>query len=363
MSKKHYTTSASGGARITAIIAVFLAILVGAYVTLSLVFGSWNPVKWTDRPTHGGNSNNTTTDNPNLDLSFEEGENNGISMLTALLPRSAYAANGVSERAQVAYNITATIYPTTAENKLVDWALQWADDGSNVTTHASLSIPSDGSLTVTLAVTQAFPDRNMKLICTSRDSGASGFALIRCEGLPTAITVEGSETTINNCRWGNSNTYSINLSNSLGFVGDAQYSKLSVKSVTLHGYIQYYDMVFYPNIFNSDISKIEASGQGSTYSEGGSRINLTEKYPNALKATISGRNLVLTMSAYPSATCTSTNVGSSVNGTTGTKVFGYNSAPKDAYAEVVLQSGSLVKTFRVDFVVGVTGVGLEDIVI
>lgn len=172
-------------------------------------FGNFKDISgwhWTDNTPSDKNTSN-------LDLLFEEGENNGITMLTALLPRSAYAANGVSERAQVAYNITATIYPTTAENKLVDWALQWADDGSNVTTHASLSIPSDGSLTVTLAVTQAFPDRNMKLICTSRDSGASGFALIRCEGLPTSMTVEGSETIINNCRWGNSNTYSINLSN------------------------------------------------------------------------------------------------------------------------------------------------------
>lgn len=362
MAKKHYSTPARGGARITAIIAVFLAILCGAYVTLSLVFGSWNPVKWTDRPTHGDENNKPALDSPNLDLSFEEGENNGISMLTALLPRSAYAANGVSERAQVAYNVTATIYPSTAENKLVDWALKWADDGANVTTHASLSIPSDGSLTITLSVTEAFPDRNMKLICTSRDSGASGFALIRCEGLPTAITVEGSETTINNCRWGNSNTYSINLSNSLGFVGDAQYDKLTVKSVTLKGHIQHYDMVFFPNVFG-DLNKIESSGQGSTYSEGGSVIQLSEKYPNALTASISERKLVLTMSAFPNSTCTSYNVGSTVNGSTGTKIFGYNSSPKDAYAEIVLQVGNLTKTFRVNFVVGVTGIEMGDIVI
>ena len=50
MSKKHYTPTRNGGsgAKITAIIALFLSLIVGAYVVLSLVFHSWNPVKWTE---------------------------------------------------------------------------------------------------------------------------------------------------------------------------------------------------------------------------------------------------------------------------------------------------------------------------
>ena len=305
-----------------------------------------------DKPTTNGETGN-------LDFVMTEGENNGFTLLSAKLPRAAYSANGISEDAELVYVVTATLYPADAENQLVDWALVWEDDETPVTSCVTLTIPEDGSLSVTLVCTEAFPNRAIKLICTSRDSGASAYKLIRCEGIATEILVNNA-TAISDCRWGNTNTYAINLSNALDYVGEAQYGTLTVKSVTLHGIVEHYDKYFVPKLGTSS----DVVNSGSTWHEGRTVIALSEKYPNALAASVSGHNLVLEMISYPSAKYGQASVGSQMNGSTGTMFTDYTSTPKEAYAEIVIGTDRIEKTFRVDFSVGVTGVLLgNDIII
>lgn len=53
-------------------------------------------------------------------------EEDDVQFLSALLPRSAYAANAVSENAEKAYNVTATVLPDNeADNTAVEWSMSW----------------------------------------------------------------------------------------------------------------------------------------------------------------------------------------------------------------------------------------------
>ncbi len=54
-------------------------------------------------------------------------EENGVQILSARLPVSAFAANGISEAAESAYQLTATISPSSATNVTLEWSVDWSD--------------------------------------------------------------------------------------------------------------------------------------------------------------------------------------------------------------------------------------------
>lgn len=91
---------------------------------------------------------------------------NGISLYSAEIPVEAYAENGVSEDAENAYTVTATVSPDNdAQNTVVIWALTWKDPSSAWATGKALSdyitaTPNGegvaASKTVTVVCLQAF---------------------------------------------------------------------------------------------------------------------------------------------------------------------------------------------------------------
>ena len=319
-------------------------------------FNSWGKG---DKRVESSDGSENSNNSGSFDVEFEESKDNSdFKFLSALLPASAYEANSVATSALVAYTITATLRPATVENKLVDWSIVNSEDNSDVSEYATLSTQSDGALTVTLSILRAFPNKILKLVCTSRDSGASGFLFVRCEGIATGMSIAGSTTQITNCRWGNTNTYAIALSNAIGYVGESQYTNLEVKSVTLYGTVNYYQQFFVEGLTSTKYLEDNPS-----WSQGKTTVQLSTKYPDALKASISGHNLVLTMSAYPSATYSSVST-TTVSGKYGLLYTNLYQAPKDAYAVIVVKTGNLEKSFTVGFTVGVEGVIVgDDIVI
>lgn len=91
-----------------------------------------------------------------------EGESNGVSLLSAKLPRSAYAANGISAQAESAYTLTAKVMPPNATVSGYVWSVdftnsasEWAS-GKNVADYITLT--SDGN-TATFAVLEAFGEQ------------------------------------------------------------------------------------------------------------------------------------------------------------------------------------------------------------
>ena len=68
--------------------------------------------------------------NENGGTVIDEVENNGISLLSAKLPRAAYAANDIDPQADSAYKLTAVIEPDDVSDKSVDWSVAWKDENS-----------------------------------------------------------------------------------------------------------------------------------------------------------------------------------------------------------------------------------------
>lgn len=177
MSKYNYQKS-SAGSKAVIVIALILAVVMAAYVTISLVFGSWNPAAWTAirQEQIKGNGDNQGDVTPGGDKEPEkpgDGETtggavlgdmkeHGMSLASAVLPRSAYAANGISPQADTAFTLVATVTPADAVNKQVDWSVAWANgssswaSGKTVTDYVTINPTSDGSATATATCAQAF---------------------------------------------------------------------------------------------------------------------------------------------------------------------------------------------------------------
>lgn len=102
-------------------------------------------------------------------------ENHGIQLLSAEIPREAYAANGISARAETAYALTASISPSEATNINVDWTVSWKNSssawasGKNASDYVSVVPTSDGALTANVSCLSAFGEQ-IAVTCTSRDN-------------------------------------------------------------------------------------------------------------------------------------------------------------------------------------------------
>ncbi len=188
MSKKHYTPTRNGGsgAKITAIIALFLSLIVGAYVVLSLVFHSWNPVKWTETKqdqTDGTNDGNGGDKDPSDDKLVNSGENKGILLRSARIASEQYEDYGIDAQANTAYSITATVNEDAADKSVIG-SVHWKDDsstwatGKNINDYVTLNQTVQYGLDFTFIVKQAFSEPVMIKVASCMDSGIYGTAQV-----------------------------------------------------------------------------------------------------------------------------------------------------------------------------------------
>lgn len=86
-------------------------------------------------------------------LTASETASNGVSLMSAVIPRSEYAAQAISADAEKAITLTATVTPEAEEYQAVDWSAAfvsatWAT-GKNVTDYVTVTPKGDLSATVT----------------------------------------------------------------------------------------------------------------------------------------------------------------------------------------------------------------------
>ena len=104
-----------------------------------------------------------------------ESSDSGISLMSATVPVSEYAAYGVSPQAESAVTLTATITPNIATNKNVDWEIafknpsaSWAT-GKSATDYVAVTPATDGSQTATVECKAAFGEQ-MVVTAKSREN-------------------------------------------------------------------------------------------------------------------------------------------------------------------------------------------------
>ena len=121
---------------------------------------------------------------------------NGVQLMSAKIEPKDFAANGISPMAETAYQLTATITPSDAYNKAVDWSVEWVNSssswasGKTVTDYVTVTPTSDGALTANVENIQAFGEQ-IKVVCTSRDNPeASAECLVDYAKRITGVTVK-----------------------------------------------------------------------------------------------------------------------------------------------------------------------------
>ena len=155
---------------------------------------------------------------------------NGISLMSTVIPTSDYATYGVSAQAEVAYTLVATVNPSTAANKKVDWTIAWLEPnstfatGKTVTDYVTVAPMSDGSTTATVTCYQPF-EGEIIVTVTTREGGFQADCIVTFTGVPTTISVSSSTLTPssgNTYGLGVGVTYDfdINLDNVFGVVGE-----------------------------------------------------------------------------------------------------------------------------------------------
>ena len=195
----------------------YLAILLAVVTVLStFALASCNP---------NGFGKNTDTEpaktTPSLSI---ETKNSPFMSLSAKTVTRATTNGNVLE-----HILTATVLPETAENKEVDWTINWEDDtrSENLNEYVRLVSNGDGSNVVTVTCLQPFTG-NVVITVTTREGGFTAQCICKYVGIPSNMDVDLSDAiimpdfdlNIDIVEIGQTTTYhEINLSNIFGEPG------------------------------------------------------------------------------------------------------------------------------------------------
>ena len=148
----------------------------------------------------------------------------------------------------VSKTLTATVLPETAENKKVDWSVEWdnTENTTDVTEYVTVTPSADGSTTATVTCYKAFTG-NIIITVTTRENGYSATCLVSFIGIPTEIALNGSlppSAGEYNVGIGETYTFDVTLTNPFNQVG-SQFNDITcgvngVGSVVL-GYMEHYN--------------------------------------------------------------------------------------------------------------------------
>ena len=105
----------------------------------------------------------------------------------------------ISELASTSYTktLTATVLPSDAQDKSVDWSYAWEDTSitEDVTTYLSVVPSGEGSTTATVTCLKGFLNKNIVITVTTRVGGFSATCLVRYLGVPETLTIDKSAYT------------------------------------------------------------------------------------------------------------------------------------------------------------------------
>ena len=168
-------------------------------------------------------NNSTTSGNAVV----ENIEGNGIQILSAKLPRAAYAVSGVSAQADTAYNLTASITPASATDKNCDWTVAWKNansewaTGKTVTDYVTVTATSDGALTAVVECKQAFGEQVIVSVVSRDNTQKNAKCTVDYLKRITSATSSISVSSANEIAIGKATNFSLNVNYSVGTVSSS----------------------------------------------------------------------------------------------------------------------------------------------
>lgn len=134
-------------------------------------------------------------------------------------------ALAAADGAGVSVKLQATVIPTTAIYKAVDWSVAWGDSSNetDVTNYVTVIADADGSTNATVTCYQVFTG-NIIVTVTTRDGGFKANCTVSFVGKPTTISTSTSlnhDADIYYTQRATENIVSIDLSNVFDSVGNS----------------------------------------------------------------------------------------------------------------------------------------------
>lgn len=145
-----------------------------------------------------------SSDNGALQITM--GETNGISL--AFAPSNASPLNSAYTK-----TLIATVSPSSASDKSVDWSVLWSQSqldhtsrtSEPVTDYITVTPSSDGSTTATVECHKAFSGDDIWVVVTSRVGGFSATCTVTYVGYPSDFSIDTTGKTVeNDSTWGKS---------------------------------------------------------------------------------------------------------------------------------------------------------------
>ena len=287
---------------------------------------------------------------------FSEGNFNQTAGLRDAAKVSAVSFAGIQTLATaqgVNKTITAAVKPESALNKEVDWELSWADEGiaENISDYLTISPESDGALTATVNCKKSFRGKEAVATVTTRDGGFTASCYISYAGEPSFLTVNGGAA--GECYLGRNTSFSVELTNVFGDVGEEFYDELIIDGITFGG------------TCTTATKWVTVSGRNAgtvSYTDVRTNVPLSDlKYEESsaladmFDVSVSGKTL--TVSA-PSLS----GVYSNYTEGSGTQdiYYDYYYGDWNGYADITVKYGKFgfSSTFRAKFILGVEGVSV-----
>lgn len=137
------------------------------------------------------------------ELVVGDGISSGVSLMSARIAVVDFEEYGISPLAESAQQVTASVQPSDALNKEVDWSIAWANassawaKGKTVTDYVTITPTADGAQTANVSCLQAFGEQ-IVVTATSRDNtSAKGSCTVdyrqKYMGTETGISFNNSQ--------------------------------------------------------------------------------------------------------------------------------------------------------------------------
>lgn len=135
----------------------------------------------------------------------------------------------LAEDNSVSKTLTATVYPTDATNKLVDWSIEWSNPSKQeeVTDYVTVTPAYDGSSEATVTCYQPFGSDQIKITVTTRQGGYTATCIVSFRGVASSLYLTSATSPVSNAGRGeyydlpskSSTVFTVNLGNVWNEVG------------------------------------------------------------------------------------------------------------------------------------------------